>query len=85
MTIQAEISLYPLKTARLQPVLDRFLERLDQHDIEIVEGAMSSRVRGGTTDVFAALSDAFSAVAEDHSVVLILKASNACPAEPETS
>ena len=85
MTIQAEISLYPLRTSRLQPVLDHFLERLDKHSIEIEGGAMSSRIRGGTADVFAALSDASSAVAEDHSVGLILKASNACPAEPETS
>jgi uncharacterized protein YqgV (UPF0045/DUF77 family) len=81
MNIQAEVSLYPLRTARIGPVLERFLSQLGNYPLEVTAGPMSSRLVGNHAEVFAALSEAFMAVAEEQQVVLLTKVSNACPAD----
>lgn len=79
MKIQAEVSLYPLRTPTLAPTLDLFLQRLGEKHISLTPGTMSSRVSGEAADVFNALSQAFTEAARQRDVVLIVKASNACP------
>lgn len=81
MTIQAEISLYPLRTAELAPALDAFLQRLEVHHVSVNPGPMSSRLTGEAEDVFTALSAAFVESARNGAVVLVAKVSNACPVE----
>ncbi|MCC6697073.1 MAG: hypothetical protein IT365_15710 [Candidatus Hydrogenedentes bacterium] len=85
MTIQAEVSLYPLRTEHLNPALERFLTGLEDHAVGMTRGPMSTHISGGTAEVFSALADAFSGVAEEYQAVLVLKLSNACPVEPEVS
>lgn len=85
MIVQAEVSLYPLRTMKLEPALDAFRDGLDAHPVAIETGTMSSRIQGEAGDVFAALSEGFAAVAEKNQAVLIVKISNACPSEAETS
>lgn len=79
MIVQAEVSLYPLRTPSLGEPIASFLERLESAGLEIEAGPMSSTVVGESGEVFAALADAFGHVARDCHVVLSAKVSNACP------
>jgi uncharacterized protein YqgV (UPF0045/DUF77 family) len=81
MIIQAEVSLYPLRAEKIGPVLEQFLDTLRTPTLVVELGSMSTRVRGETHEVFASLDAAFSEVLENNEVVLIVKASNACPTE----
>jgi len=81
MNIQAEVSIYPLKTNAVGPVIDEFLEQLKRHGLELETGTMSTRIAGELPEVFHALAEAFALSATSERVVLVLKASNACPAK----
>ncbi len=83
MIVQTEVSFYPLKTEAVGFEVNNFLARLQESDVSIQTGPMSSRLTGELTDVFTALADAFSAVSAHSPSVLILKVSNACPTESE--
>ena len=78
MTISAEISLYPLRTADLSTPIGSFLDRLQETGITVEPGPMSSRITGECSEVFRALGDAFEKGAEQDEVVLVMKVSNAC-------
>ena len=78
MKIDAEVSLYPLRSADLSKPINRFLERLQETEIKVEPGRMSSRVGGECSDVFRALGDAFGKSAEEGDIVLVMKVSNAC-------
>ena len=79
MTIQVEVSLYPLKTEEPTPVIDTFCRMLEQRGHKIHIGSMSTRLNGESNRVFVSLQKAFEQVVEDHDVVMIVKYSNACP------
>lgn len=79
MRIQAEISLYPLRTMELSPSITRFQEVLKKNGVTVVEGPMSTILGGEREVIFRLLEEAFTAVAKDHEVVLSCKISNACP------
>ena len=79
MTVQAEVSLYPLRTKDLSEPIGAFIRVLKHSGVEVSPGAMSTRISGEEEDVFAALRQAFTDVARDHEVVLTVKLSNACP------
>lgn len=81
MTVQAEVSLYPLRTKEISPTLDSFIETIKTDAIVVETGAMSSRITGDIAEMFLALASGFAAVAKDQEVVLIIKVSNACPVE----
>jgi uncharacterized protein YqgV (UPF0045/DUF77 family) len=80
MDLQADVSLYPLRTPHLSGTIDRFVAKLEQAGLRVRPGAMGSTVTGGTAALFDALRDAFASVADEAEVVLVLKVSNACPA-----
>ncbi|MBN1142522.1 MAG: thiamine-binding protein [Deltaproteobacteria bacterium] len=82
MRIQAEISLYPLRTRELSPPIRRFREILATPGLQVTEGPMSTILGGDRKDVFRLLEEAFAAVAGEDEVVLICKISNACPEAP---
>jgi len=79
MRVQAEVSLYPLRTHHLGKPIERFVETLKEHELRISVGAMSTCVEGEDERVFAALQKAFAQVAEEQQTVLLVKLSNACP------
>lgn len=79
MNIQAEISLYPLRTPSLTELIESFIRHLRQRNLEVEMGTMSSRISGECKDLFPALGIAFEEVADEGEIVLIVKVSNACP------
>ena len=55
MRVAADISLYPLDTEIIPPILD-VIRRLNEHDnLDIVTNPMSTQIRGEFEDVMAAL------------------------------
>ena len=84
MKVQAEVSLYPLRSTTLLDSIARFVRHLRQCDLEIQVGPMSTRLRGESRDLFRALGEAFDDAAREGDVVLTLKLSNACPPYPES-
>ena len=78
MRVQAEISLYLLRTHHLGKPIERFVETLKEHELRVSVGAMSTCVEGENEEVFTALQKAFARVAEEHQTVLLVKLSNAC-------
>jgi len=79
MKVQAEVSLYPLRTQDVGDVVTRFVRLLRKQGINLKPGPMSTRISGESEKVFDALRKAFAHVAGEHQVVLTVKASNACP------
>ena len=79
MNVQAEVSLYPLRTATLTEPIDRFARRLKEGGLEVGAGTMSSHVVGECKDLFGVLGEAFEDAARGGDVVLVVKVSNACP------
>jgi uncharacterized protein YqgV (UPF0045/DUF77 family) len=77
--VQAEVSLYPLRTLSLGEVIAEFLDRLRQSGLVVELGPMGSRIEGESGELFGALHEAFDAVAAGGDVVLTLTMSNACP------
>ncbi len=82
MKLQAEVSLYPLRTNELSSPIDAFYNSMSRTGVTLAPGRMSTLIRGDSAQVFEAIQRAFSEVAEKYQVVLIVKLSNACP-EPE--
>ena len=79
MKVQAEVSLYPLRTQDLGGVVELFCRRLSETAMELDVGPMSTRISGDAKEVFDALGDAFEQLATDNQIVLTMKVSNACP------
>ncbi|MBN1919296.1 MAG: thiamine-binding protein [Verrucomicrobia bacterium] len=79
MRVQAEVSLYPLRTLSLSEAINEFLDRLRRSGLIVKVGLMSTQIEGESGELFAALHEAFDAVAADGNVVLALRVSNACP------
>ena len=79
MNIQAELSLYPLRTERLDTAISRFVEQLEAGGLKPEVGAMSTVVRGECHRVFSAVERAFDACGSEGDIVLVFKAGNACP------
>jgi len=79
MNVQAEISLYPLRTEELGHAIGRFLSALNAAGLAVQPGDMSSTVSGDVNAVFSTMGAAFAATAEKGQVVLVMTVSNACP------
>jgi len=81
MRVEVEVSLYPLRTEKLSEPINAFCRVLIQRGLDIESGPMSTRISGRSNEVFDALRDAFSEVAQHDQVVLAMRMSNACPDE----
>ena len=79
MKVQAEVSLYPLRTATLMESIDGFVGHLRRAGLNVEIGPMSSRISGQCRDMFRALAQAFEDAAHGGDTVLTVKVSNACP------
>jgi uncharacterized protein YqgV (UPF0045/DUF77 family) len=79
MIVQAEVSLYPLRTEKLSRPIEAFCRLLTEAGLEIRPGPMSSYVLGDSTVIFPALQQAFKHIADKNEIVMTLKISNACP------
>jgi len=74
MKVQAELSLYPLRTACVGETIREFADSLRRAGFDVHVGSMSSIIAGDHTELFAALAQSFA-----RQVVLSVKVSNACP------
>jgi uncharacterized protein YqgV (UPF0045/DUF77 family) len=79
MNIQAQISIYALRTRSLSEAIEQFVRVLEDKGLEVRRGSMSSSVRGESQRVFDAVRQGFEKVAQTYDVVIDLKVSNACP------
>ncbi|HOF19311.1 MAG TPA: YkoF family thiamine/hydroxymethylpyrimidine-binding protein [Phycisphaerae bacterium] len=79
MNVQAEISLYPLRTHHLGHAIGTFLGKLKAAGLTVAPGNMSSTVSGEIDAVFSTVGTAFQAAAGNDPTVLVMKVSNACP------
>ena len=84
MNVQAEISLYPLRSRDLRKPIESFLRELEAAGLSVRPGMMSSVVAGEESTVFSKVGAAFRTVAENGQVVLVMKVSNACPSDRTT-
>ncbi len=85
MNVQAEVSFYPLRTERIGAAINKFVDTLEQEDVEVSIGPMSTRLKGEADKVFEAVRQAFAQVAEEYPSVLVLKLSNSCPTRANES
>lgn len=81
MRVQAEISLYPLRTEELSEPIEAFCRSLADNGLSVESGPMSTHISGEFRNVFRAVQRAFERAARHHQVVLSIKLSNACPDE----
>jgi len=79
MQISAQISLYPLKQPRLSPAIDAAWMTLEENQLDLKKGEMSTVVSGEAEKVFGALKEVFLKAAELGPVSMVVTFSNACP------
>lgn len=79
MKVQAEISLYPLHCSDLTEPIQQFVELLEDNQLKVEIGPMSTLVTGDSQVVFENLKEALGRLAEEYKVVMTVKISNACP------
>ena len=79
MKVQAQISLYPLRSSELGEPIRRFVELIRQEGLDVEVGPMSTQVTGDSELLFARLAEAFEDASQRGDMVLLLKVSNACP------
>ena len=79
MKVQAEISIYPLRTQSLSEPVEEFCKILLDHCLKIKTTAMSTFIRCESRDLFKACEEAFEKLTKKYEVVMNMKISNACP------
>ena len=79
MFVAAQISIYPLRQARLSPAIDRARAAFRAHGLDVRPGPMSTVVSGEDVAVFQALREAFGEAAREAETVMTVTVSNACP------
>ncbi len=79
MNIQAEVSIYPLRTKTLTESINLFCEILKSKGLKVNTASMSSIIQGDSEVLFDACKDAFDQLAKKYDVIMNMKISNACP------
>ena len=83
MRVQAEVSLYPLRTKKLSGPVAAFCEVLRSHGLDVQTRSMSTFAVGESSDLLEALREGFEHLAQENEIVLDVKISNACPNRAE--
>jgi len=79
MKIQAELSLYPLKTDLIEDGVRNFIKELSQSGVSVVPGQMGTLVAGESKEVFRVVGECFENACRTDKIVLVVKFSNVCP------
>jgi len=79
MKIQAELSLYPLKTDLTENAVMHFIKELSKSGVSVVPGQMSTLVAGESEEVFRVVGECFEKACRTDRIVLVVKFSNAFP------
>lgn len=77
--IIAQVSLYPLRQLELAPGIDEALETLQQYELVLRPGRVSTMVSGELSTVFQGIRDMFETAAAHGDIVMVSTFSNACP------
>lgn len=80
--VSAQVSLYPLGQADLEPAIAEIWKALAAHGLDYTPGPMSTLVWGDDDAILAALRDGFRRAAELGPAVLVITLTNACPMPP---
>jgi len=83
MKVQAEVSLYPLRTGKLSGPVIAFCKVLRSHGLDVQTRSMSTCMAGESSDLFGALQEGFERLAQKNPLVMDVKISNACPERTE--
>jgi uncharacterized protein YqgV (UPF0045/DUF77 family) len=78
MKVQAEVSIYPLRTKSLSEPIEEFCKILCAHDLETKTTSMSTFIKGESRDLFKACDEAFKKLTKKYQIVMNMKVSNAC-------
>lgn len=76
--VRCQFALYPLRVEEVDEEVKVALDVVRAQGMEVVVGRMSSEIRGGSEQVFAALQAAFDHAADTREVVMTVTLSNAC-------
>ena len=79
MFIAAQVSIYPLRQARLSPAIERAQAAFRARGLSVQPGPMSTTVSGEDDAVFQALEEAFRETALETEAVMTVTVSNAGP------
>jgi uncharacterized protein YqgV (UPF0045/DUF77 family) len=79
MKVQAQISIYPLKTKSLSEPIDEFCRILKGRGLEVQTQTMGSLVLGESDIIFKSVQEAFEQLTQRYQIVMSMKISNACP------
>ncbi len=79
MQISAQISLYPLRQEKLSPTIEAAWKILEDSQLGLDKGGMSTIVTGDGDEVFRTLKEVFLISAEKGPVSMVVTFSNACP------
>ena len=85
MKVQAQISIYPLKTKSLSEPIEEFCRILKNKGLKVQTRTMDSFVVGGSDAIFESVREAFEQIAKKYDVAMDFKISNACPKEAKKS
>lgn len=78
MTVQAEVSVYPLRTPKLSGPITQYCRVLQSRGLHVQTHSMSTFVTGELENLFEALEDGFRGLARDNDIVVHFSISNAC-------
>ena len=79
LVLSAQVSVYPLRQAKLRPAIDALREALVGAGLDPKVGSMSTVVVGEAGAIFAALEHGMREMAAVGDVVMNVAFSNACP------
>ena len=79
MKVQAEISIYPLRTKSVSEPIKEFCEILYANGLETKITSMSTFISGESKDLFKACDEVFKQLTQKYEIVMNMKISNACP------
>ncbi|NLE21872.1 MAG: hypothetical protein GX624_03685 [Actinobacteria bacterium] len=76
-----QLSVYPLRQARLRPGIEAALRAAAGEDVDVAAGRLSSLIVGDEPAVFAALRAAFRAAGSSGSTVMVATLSTGAPTD----
>ena len=79
MFISAQVAIYPFRSAHFTADINRAAEIFKKHSLQVDVGSMSTVISGEDKDVFDALREVFTGIAEKGALVMMTTFSNTCP------
>lgn len=74
--ITAEVSLYPQKTTNASQIINNSLQSLDQNNLRVSVGSISTRIQGSEEEVWSGLKTLFSQARGQSEVNMVVTLSN---------